>query len=94
MPLAKVKNGGDSTKVDPVAEINKKLQVHLQNGGKAVDFYRNDQEIVLQRPISLAGICGNNSDNTVGFRTKNHTIQIKYKGDSKVFEKAQLNDWQ
>ena len=91
VPLNKVKNGAASLVVDPIAEINKKLQAHLQGGGKAVDFYRNDQEIVLQRPISLSGICGNNSENTVGFRTKNHTIQIKYEGDSKVFQVAKLN---
>lgn len=91
VPLASVKNGSPSLKVDPVAEINKKLQAHIQSGGKAVDFYQHDQEVVLQRPISLAGVCGNNTDNTVGFRTKNHTIQIKYQGDSKVFDKGQVN---
>lgn len=91
VPLNKVKNGAASLVVDPLAEINKKLQAHLQGGGKAVDFYRNDQDIVLQRPISLAGICGNNSENTVGYRTKNHAVQIKYEGDNKVFQNAQLN---
>ena len=91
VPLNKVKNGPENLKIDPLQALNEKLQAHLQGGGKAVDFFRNDQDIVLQRPLSLVGICGNNSDNSVGYITKNHTVQIKYEGDPAVFEQAKLN---
>ena len=86
VPLNKVKNGSAALKVDPVAELNKKLQQHINNGGKAVNFYRNEQQVVLQRPISIAGICGNNSKNSAGYYTKNHTIQIIYEGDKNVVD--------
>jgi hypothetical protein len=91
VPLNKVVNATPSLRVDALGEMEKKLQAHIQGGGKAVDFYQQDHDIVLQRPISLAGICGNNSKNTVGYYTKNHTVQIKYKGDPQIFQPAQVN---
>ena len=91
VPVSKVKNASPSLRVDPVAEINKKLQQHLQGGGKAVDFYKQDHTIVLQRPLTLSGICGTNTKSSGGYHTKNHTIQIEYKADPAVYEKAKLN---
>ena len=90
VPLSKVKNATPSLRVDPIAELNKKLQQYIQSGGKAVDFYRNDQTVVLQRPITVSGICGNNSKRSGGYETKQHVVQINYVGDSKVYE-AKLN---
>lgn len=91
VPLSKVKNVAASLRVDPIAEVNKKLQQHLAGGGNAVDFYRQDHTIVLQRPISLSALCGTNSKSSGGYETKNHVIQIEYKGDSKVYDKAVIN---
>ena len=94
VPLNKLQNGHPATRVDPLEEINKKLQAHLQGGGTKVDFYKHDQEIVLQRPLSLAGVCGNKhkvGDNSVGFETKNHTIQIKYEGDPAINDTPVIN---
>jgi len=97
VPLNKVKNGHPVLRVDPLEELNKKLQAHLQGGGKEIDFYKHDQEIVLQRPLSLSAACrkqNNPSKVSSGFETKNHTIQIKYKGDPALTQapvlKAQL----
>ena len=91
VPLSKVKNAAPSLRVDPIAEINKKLQQHIQGGGKAIDFYKKDHTIVLQRPLSLSGLCGTNTKSSGGYETKNHVIQIEYKGDSKIYDVAKLN---
>ncbi|KKJ76723.1 hypothetical protein WH95_11345 [Kiloniella litopenaei] len=96
VPLNQIKNGHPAVRVNPLEEINKKLQAHLQGGGTKVDFYQNDQEIVLQRPVSLAGWCrkylapGNNPWKA-GFETQNFTIQVKYKGDPEITDKPILN---
>jgi len=91
VPLNKVKNGHPSVKVDPIAELNKKLQAHIQGGGTKLSFFQQDQQIVLQRPISLGGFCHKEGDVKPGYATHNHTIQIKYKGDPQLNEKAVLN---
>ncbi|WP_438971867.1 hypothetical protein, partial [Methylophaga sp.] len=51
VPLNSVKNGHPALRVDPLEELNKKLQTHIQGGGKALDFYKQDQDIVIKRPI-------------------------------------------
>jgi len=94
VPVNNVKNGHPALRVDPLEELNKKLQAHIQGGGTALDFYKHDQDIVLHRPISLGAACGkNNNPNKVssGYETKNHTIQIKYKGDPALNETPVLN---
>ncbi|WP_417433290.1 hypothetical protein [Kiloniella sp.] len=96
VPLNQIKNGHPAVRVDPLEEINKKLQSHLQGGGSKADFYKNDQEIVLQRPVSLAGWCRKylspgHSPWKAGFETKNFTIQVKYKGDPAITDKPILN---
>ncbi|KLN59817.1 hypothetical protein WH96_15650 [Kiloniella spongiae] len=96
VPLNQIKNGHPVVRVDPLEEINKKLQAHIQGGGTKASFYKNDQEIVLQRPVSIAGWCGKyiypgQSPWKAGFETKNFTIQVKYKGDPAVTDKPLLN---
>ncbi|WP_120495531.1 hypothetical protein [Kiloniella sp. EL199] len=97
VPLNQIKNGHPAIRVNPLEEINKKLQSHLQGGGSKVDFYKNDQEVVLQRPVSLAGWCNKELKNfgqytyKAGFETKNFTIQVKYKGDPTLTDKPLLN---
>ncbi|WP_085906905.1 hypothetical protein [Kiloniella majae] len=96
VPLNQIKNGHPAVRVDPLEEINKKLQSHLQGGGSKADFYKTDQEVVLQRPVSLAGWCRKylspgHSPWKAGFETKNFTIQVKYKGDPAITDKPLLN---
>lgn len=86
VPLSSVKNGHPALRIDPVALIESKAEAYVQNGGSLVDFYKQDQEIVLHRPISLAGWCKKGNKRTAGFHTKNHTIQIKYEGDPAVYQ--------
>lgn len=91
VPYSKIKSGHPAIRVDAVAEIEKKLQAFVQNGGKASDFYKQDQDIVLQRPIALVAMCGKPADNTYGYVNKNHTVQIKYIGDPAVQDVPILN---
>lgn len=94
VPLNKIKNGHPALRVDPVEEINKKLQAHLNGGGNKADFYKQDQQVVLQRPVSLGAVCGKLKDTdkrSVGFETKNVTIKISYEGDPAVNDKPVLN---
>jgi len=94
VPLNQVKNGHPALRVDPLDELNKKLQAHINGGGKAIDFYKQDQVIVLQRPISLSAACRKESNAfkvSSGYETKNHTIQINYKGDPALKEPPVLN---
>lgn len=91
VPLNKVKNGHPALRIDPLEELEKARQAF---NGSDVDFYKQDREIVLQRPISLGAICGklkNTDQRSVGFETKNATIKIKYKGDAAVNETPVIN---
>lgn len=92
---SKLKNAHPVLRVDALMELNKKLQAYVQGGGTAVDFYKQDHDIVLQRPISLVALCGTPSESGYGIYTKNHTVQIKYQGDPAINDKpvlqAQLN---
>ncbi len=91
VPLNQIKNGHPAVRVDALEELNKKLQSHLQGGGTKADFYRNDQQVVLQRPVSVAGWCKKSVNfgqytHKAGFETQNFTIQVKYKGDPAVYD--------
>lgn len=96
VPLSKLKVGHPALRVGAIEELEKKAQIYVQGGGTRVDFYREDQHLVLQRPISLAALCKNNNNTkgSFGYETKNHTIQITYKGDPALIDgpvlKAQL----
>ncbi len=92
VPLSKLKQGHPALRVDAIDELEKKAQAYVQGGGTLIDFYRQDQHLVLQRPISLAATCANNNmKGSFGYETKNHTIQITYKGDPALNDKAQLS---
>ncbi len=104
VPLNKLESTHPFKGVRVLLEMEKKLQAHLQNGGKEIDFYKNDQEIVLQRPISLIASCeGNIGGNqtygnkhasfgtsylTTAYAIHDHTIKILYKGDSNLTNKG------
>lgn len=91
IPLSALKNGGASVRLNPLEELAKELQKHTNGGGSALDFYKNKQEIVVKRPISLAGWCRKGNSEKGGFETKDFTIQIKYAGDPALTNKAQLS---
>ncbi|MCG8491762.1 MAG: hypothetical protein MI743_09130 [Sneathiellales bacterium] len=91
VPLNAVKSGGASFRLNPLEELAKELQKHMNGGGTALDFYKNKQEIVVKRPISLAGWCRKGNSEKGGFETKDFTIQIKYAGDPALTNKAQLS---
>ncbi|MBX2833390.1 MAG: hypothetical protein KTR28_00295 [Micavibrio sp.] len=91
IPLNKIKNGHPALRIDPLEELEKARQSY---NGSDLDFYKNDREIIVQRPISLGAICGklaNTDKRSVGFETKNASIKIKYKGDKNLLEKPKLN---
>jgi hypothetical protein len=91
IPLNKIKNGHPALRVDPLEELEKARQAF---NGSDTDFYKQDREIILQRPISLGTVCGklkNTDKRSVGFETKHTGIKIKYKGDPAVNDKPVLN---
>lgn len=86
VPLTAIKNGHPALRVNALAELNKKLQAYLQKGGQAIDFYKSDQKITLQRPISLSAACEGNAGSSKGnmgtqFQTRDYQITIRYEGD-------------
>lgn len=91
VPLSKIKQGHPALRVDALEELNKKFDTHVQGGGDPVAFWQADQDIVLQRPISLLGICGKAADNSLGYIAKEATIQIKYEGDPAVNDTPVIN---
>jgi hypothetical protein len=86
VPLHSVKNGHPALRVNPLEELEKARQAF---NGSDLAFYQQDQEIVIKRPLSLTGACGkkNNPNKvSVGYHTREHVIQIKYKGDHTLTE--------
>ncbi|WP_409523698.1 hypothetical protein [Nitrincola sp. MINF-07-Sa-05] len=82
--LANLKNGHPALRIDPLEELEKARQAF---NGSDIDFYKQDHEIIVHRPISLGAICGklNNTDKrSVGFETKQAGIKIMYKGDPAI----------
>ena len=81
IPLNQIKNGSPALKVDPLAELEKARQAF---NGSDLQFYQQDREIILERPISFAAMCGkknNPNKSSAGFHTKTAKVKIKYKGD-------------
>ncbi len=81
VPLANIKNGDPTIRVDPVEEFNKKLEAHVNGGGTKLEFLQNDQFFSVTRPITLAGYCHKGADKKGGYVTKMIPINIKFKGD-------------
>ncbi|WP_417453066.1 hypothetical protein [Kiloniella sp.] len=81
VPLANIKNGHPSVRVDPVEEFNKRLEEHVNGGGDELDFLKQDQFFSIMRPVSLAGYCNKGADSRGGYVTASVPIGIKFKGD-------------
>ncbi|MGD2118140.1 MAG: hypothetical protein PVG66_07265 [Chromatiales bacterium] len=91
IPVNQLKNGHPALRVDVLEELNKKLQSHLNNGGKEIDFYKKDQYITLKRPVSLVGWCKKGNKTLAGFEGHNYDVKIKYKGDPSLIDAPKLN---
>ena len=99
VPLSKISSGSPVIALNPVAEIQKKFNAHVQGGGSAEEFYQNDQEVVVKRPLSLGGTCakaGIYNDYSLknhesGFDVEMASIRIRYEGDPEVTGKPLLN---
>ena len=90
VPLGAVKNGPQDLRIDPLAEFNKKLQKHINEGGSKLEFLKKEQFITLNRPISLAGTCRESisfsqSEIGSGYITASIPITIRYKGDPELY---------
>ncbi|WP_020594301.1 hypothetical protein [Kiloniella laminariae] len=81
VPLANIKNGHPSVRVDPVEEFNKKLEAHVNGGGSELEFLKQDQFISVMRPVTLAGFCNKGAVSKGGYMTAMIPIGIKFKGD-------------
>ena len=97
VPLAKVKNGPADLRFDPVALFNEKLQQHVNGGGDAVQFLRQDHSFSVERPISLGATCmfrfNNTNKNTNGgaWATVMVPLTVQYKGDPAINDAPVLN---
>ena len=91
VPLNSIKNGHPALRIDPFEELEKARQAF---NGNDVDFYQQDREIIVQRPIAVGAICGNlkNTDKrSVGYEIKQAGIKIMYKGDPAINSNPVLN---
>jgi hypothetical protein len=97
VPLAKVKNGPADLRFDPIALFNEKLQQHVNGGGDAVAFLRQDHSFSVERPISLGATCmfrfNNPNKNTNGgaWATAMVPLTVQYKGDPAINDTPVLN---
>ncbi|MFD2204017.1 hypothetical protein [Kiloniella antarctica] len=81
VPLANIKNGHPTVRVDPVEEFNKKLEDYVKGGGTELEFLREDQLFSVPRLVTLAGYCSKGAVHKGGYATTMVPISIKYKGD-------------
>jgi hypothetical protein len=90
VPLAQIKQGHPAIRFDPIEELNKKLQQHLNQGGTKLDFYQNDHLINVQRTISMASWCRLEGSNTkkAGFAAKVVELTVKYEGDPNLTKES------
>ncbi|MBE7636168.1 hypothetical protein GUA87_04880 [Sneathiella sp. P13V-1] len=96
LSLLTVKNLPANLRIDPVAELNKKLQAHMAGGKSKASFYQKEQFIELTRPVTLAAACekyisAGKVPKKWGYRTANVKFVIRYAGDPEVNETGKLN---
>lgn len=93
VPLAQIKQGHPAIRFDPVEELNKKLQQHINQGGTKLDFYQQDHFVNVQRTVSMAGWCRLEGSNTkkAGFASTVVELTVKYEGDPNLKEMPVLN---
>ncbi|MBO6826520.1 MAG: hypothetical protein JJ879_09980 [Sneathiella sp.] len=90
VPLSAVKNGPADLRIDPIAEFNKKLQKHINEGGSKLEFLKKEHLITINRPISLVGTCRESIDFSKsefgsGYETQSIPVTIHYKGDPDLY---------
>jgi len=91
VPLNAIANGHPAIRMNPLEEVEKMLQAHINNGGTEAEFYQQQHEVVLQRAISLSGTCQKDGLSKSGFQTENHAIQVRYLADPQVHDNPVLN---
>ncbi len=84
VPLASIKNGHPAVRFDPMEEFNKKLQAHIQGGGKKFEFLRNDHEYTVSRTVSMGAWCKKDSTSRAQVATAQVNLKLKYKGDKNL----------
>jgi len=96
VPLNSVKSGDAAIRFNPIEELNKELQVHLNLGGSKIDFYKKDHIISVERPVTLVGTCRDFITNSQqryksGYDTKMVELTVKYEGDPNLNKVGALN---
>ncbi|MCX4187495.1 hypothetical protein [Methylophaga sp. OBS4] len=93
VPLAQIKQGHPAVRFNPMEELNKKLQQHINQGGTKLSFYQNDQDIGVERKVSMAGWCRLKGSNTskAGFASTTVYLVVKYEGDPELKLSGTLN---
>jgi len=83
IPVASLKNPAkENYQVDPLAEVAKMLEAHLDNGGSELSFYRNNHQVVLDRSVSVHAACWTGvSTNARATKHVPLSVKIVYEGD-------------
>lgn len=84
VPLNSIKNGHPAVRFNPVEEFNKKLQQHVQGGGKKFEFLKQDQSLTVNRTISMVGWCREGGTKDPEAASATVTLKVQYKGDGKL----------
>ncbi|MEX0615526.1 MAG: hypothetical protein WD177_06420, partial [Methylophaga sp.] len=93
VPLAQIKQGHPAIRFDPLQELNKELQQHLNQGGTKLAFYQQDHFMQVERTVSMAGWCKlkNSNDSQVEDAMATVKLTVKYEGDPDLKLTGTLN---
>lgn len=93
VPLAQIKQGHPAVRFDPIHELDKALQQHINNGGTKLSFYQQEQIIKVKRPVSMKGWCkvGGTNDSQSEDANANIEITVIYQGDPDLKLSGTLN---
>jgi hypothetical protein len=93
VPLAQIKQGHPAVRFDPIQELNKALQKHLDNGGSKLSFYQQDHFIQVERTVSLEGWCRLKGSSNAKSKSAETTVTltVKYEGDPSLKSSGTLN---
>lgn len=94
VPLTSVKESINS--FDPVKVVQEELQKFIAGGGKAIDFYRNNQSFSREVSISFLGSCGRpgkklpatwglNGYLDAWMTTTKISVTVNYQGDPAIY---------
>lgn len=83
IPVNRLVKPGNAGSLDIAGEFDRRLQAFVKNGGKKIDFLRQDQHFDMVGHVTLEAACFSVMPRKA-FHTRPFQVSVKYKGDTSL----------